>query len=46
MPSKRATARRESAELIDIESRLAPFFPITPPADAHGRNEDAHCFED
>jgi hypothetical protein len=46
MPSKRAAARRDAAELIDIESRLAPFFPRTQATDAHLGSDDAHCFED
>lgn len=29
MPSKRADAKRDAAETIDIESRLAPFFDTT-----------------
>jgi hypothetical protein len=34
MPSKRAAAKRDAAEPIDIESRLAPFFEDAPRGDA------------
>jgi hypothetical protein len=46
MPSKRTAARQEAAETIDLESRLAPFFPDPPVGDAHARTDDGHTFDD
>jgi hypothetical protein len=42
VPTKRALAKADAAELIDIESRLAPYFPrhaSTLPARAEHRPE-------
>jgi len=45
VPSKRAIAKADAAELIDIEARLAPFFP---PQDttSPGRADRAPEFSD
>ena len=39
MVTKRAAARAEAAEMIDLEARLAPFFP-PPVADLSDQQDD------
>jgi hypothetical protein len=45
VPTKRAMARNEAAELIDVASRLAPFFGL-PVADLVAARDDELTRED